>query len=130
MSTLSSTTAISSFGSVTAPMPARVVGKADRVDIADRFTIEQQARIHRAEVVGEMIGGGLARLWTQLRGALRRRAAIAELSSLDDRMLADIGLTRGEIRAAVNSAAGFGPELPVGPGLASSFNDNVGVRAA
>ena len=129
MSTLSSTTAISSFGSVIAPTPARVAGNV-RVDAVDRHTIERQARVHRAEIVGAMVGGGIYRLWTYLRSALRRRAAMAELGALDDRMLADIGLTRSEIRAAVNSAAGFGPDLPVGPGLGASFNDNVGVRAA
>lgn len=128
MSTLSSTTAISSFGSVIAPAPARVAG--NRLEKLDRFAIENQARVHRAAVVGEFIGGGLANLWTYVRSALRRQAAVAELSALDDRMLADIGLTRSEIRAAVNSAAGFGPDLPVGPGMTASFNDNVGVRAA
>jgi uncharacterized protein YjiS (DUF1127 family) len=129
MSSLSSTTAISSFGSVIAPTPARVVGKV-RLDAVDRQAIEQQARIHRAAVVGEFIGGGIANLWGHVRAVLRRRAAVAELSALDDRMLADIGLSRSEIRAAVNSAAGFGPDLPVGPGLPSSFNDNAGLRAA
>jgi uncharacterized protein YjiS (DUF1127 family) len=130
MFSLSSTTAISSFGSVTAPAPARVVGKT-RVDAsADRHAIEQQARIHRAEVVGEMIGGGLASLWGQVRHVLRRRTAIAELSALDDRMLADIGLSRSQIRGVVDSAVGFGPELATGPGLKASFNDNIGRHAA
>ena len=129
MSSLSTTTAISSFGSVTAPAPARVVGKI-RVDGVDRFAIEQQARVYRAEIIGEMIGGGLASLWGHVRRMLRRRAAIAELGALDDRMLADIGLSRSQIRSAVDSAAGFGPELAVGPGLTASFNDNIGRYAA
>ena len=129
MSTLSSAPATASFGSVTAPTPARVAGKV-RIDAVDRLAIEQQARIHRAEIVGEVIGGGIFRLWTYLRSALRRRAAVAELSALDDRMLADIGLSRSGIQAAVNSATGFGPDLPAGLGLASSFNDNAGLRAA
>jgi uncharacterized protein YjiS (DUF1127 family) len=119
MSSLSSTTATSSFGSVSAPAPARVVG-------FDRQAIEQQARIHRAAVMGN----GIAKLWGYVRAVLRHRAAVAELSALDDRMLADIGLSRSEIRAAVNSAAGFGPDLPAGPGLTASFNDNVHTRAA
>ncbi|MBV9833913.1 MAG: DUF1127 domain-containing protein [Alphaproteobacteria bacterium] len=76
------------------------------------------------------MGGGFAKLWRYARSALRRRAAIAELSALDDRMLADIGLSRSEICTAVNSAAGFGPDLPVGPGLTASFNDNIYTRAA
>lgn len=129
MFSLSNTTAISSFGSVTAPAPARVVGKV-RLDAVDRQAIEQQARVHRAQVVGEFIGGGIASLWGQVRRALRRRAAIAELSALDDRMLADIGLSRGQICVAVDSAAGYGPELAVGSGLKASFNDNFGARRA
>jgi uncharacterized protein YjiS (DUF1127 family) len=129
MFSLSSTPAYSSFGSVIAPTPARGAGKV-RLDQVDRQTIEYQARVHRAEVVGEMIGGGIARLWGHVRRALRRRAAVAELSALDDRMLADIGLSRSQIHAAVNSAAGFGPDLPVGPGVTASLNDNIHARAA
>jgi len=129
MSILSSTPAFSSLGSVTAPTPARGAGKV-RLDQVDRQTIEYQARVRRAEVVGEMIGGGIARLWSHARKALRRRAAIAELSALDDRMLADIGLSRSQIHSAVNSAAGFGPDLPAGPGVTKSFNDNVYARVA
>lgn len=128
MSTVSSAPAFSSLGSLTAPTPARVVD--NRLETPDRHTIEQRARVHRAAVVGEFIGGGIAALWAQFRFALRRRAAVAELSALDDRMLADIGLTRGGINAAVDSAAGFGPSLPTGAGFASSFNDNIGARAA
>jgi uncharacterized protein YjiS (DUF1127 family) len=129
MSSLSNTPAISGFGSVTAPTPARVTGKV-RLDTLDRQSIEQQARVQRAAVVGEFIGGGIAHLWRHIRAAVRRRAAVAELSALDDRMLADIGLSRSQICSAVNSAAGFGPDLPVGPGVAASLNDNVYTRAA
>lgn len=129
MFTLSSTPAFSSFGSVIAPTPARGAGNV-RLDQVDRQTIEYQARVRRAEVVGEMIGGGIARLWSYVRTNLKRRAAMAELGALDDRMLADIGLSRSEIRAAVNSAAGFGPDLPVGPGVKASLNDNLYKHAA
>lgn len=129
MFSLSSTPAFSSFGSVIAPTPARGAGNV-RLEQVDRQTIEHQARVRRAEVVGEMIGGGIARLWTGLRASLKRRAAVAELSALDDRMLADIGLSRSEIRAAVSSAAGFGPDLPVGPGVKASLNDNLYKHAA
>lgn len=124
MFSLSSTTATSSFGSVIAPAPARDVGTLNRQ------LVEQEARFRRAQVIGEFVGSGIASLWSQVRRLTRRRAAIAELSALDDRMLADIGLSRSQIRSAVDSAAGFGPELVAGPGLTSSFNDNYGVRAA
>lgn len=129
MFSLSSTTATSSFGSVLAPTPARDVGKV-RLDVVDRLAIEERARAHRAAVIGGFIGGGIATLWRRFRAALRRRAAVAELSGLDDRMLADIGLSRGQIRAAVDSAAGFGPDLPMGPGVVAPFNDNAYRRAA
>lgn len=39
---------------------------------------------------------------------VRRRTATAELMALDDRLLADIGLTRGQIPAVVGSAARAG----------------------
>ena len=39
----------------------------------------------------------------RLIGEIRRRRKLAELSDLDDRVLRDIGLTRGEIREAVNA---------------------------
>jgi uncharacterized protein YjiS (DUF1127 family) len=125
----SSTPAFSSFGSEIAPTPARGADKV-RLDPVDRQTIEYQARVHRAQVVGEMIGGGIANLWGHVRRALRRRKAVAELSALDDRMLADIGLSRSQIRAAVDSAAGFGPDLLVGPGVTRSRNDNTYARVA
>lgn len=37
----------------------------------------------------------------RLVGELRRRRTLSALTELDDRMLRDIGLTRGEIREAV-----------------------------
>lgn len=125
----SSTPVFSSFGSETAPTPARGADKV-RLDLVDRQAIEYRARVHRAEIIGEMIGGGIASLWGHIRTALRRRAAVAELNALDDRMLADIGLSRSQIHAAVDSARGFGPDLPVGPGVTMSLNDNAYSRVA
>jgi len=125
----SSTPAFSSFGSEIAPTPARGADKV-RLDLVDRHAIEYQARVDRAEIIGEMIGGGIARLWGHIRMALRRRAAVAELNALDDRMLADIGLSRGQIQAAVDAAAGFGADLRVGLGTAKPFNDNAHSRVA
>ncbi len=46
-----------------------------------------------------------AGLVARLRSRLRRRAAIRELEALDDRLLADIGLRRRDIRAAVDRQA-------------------------
>jgi len=50
----------------------------------------------RAKPVGVMAG---------LRAWLKRRATIRELQALDDRMLADIGIERGDIEATVERRA-------------------------
>ena len=39
---------------------------ADTVQAIDRFAIEARARHDRAAAMGEMIGGGIARLWQRL----------------------------------------------------------------
>ena len=53
--------------------------------------------------------GGVLAAW---RCRLRRAAAIRELRAWDDRMLKDVGLTRGEIRAAVDGELERGRPLP------------------
>lgn len=96
----------------------------------DRATIERQARFDRAAVIGGWIGGGLAKLIASIRAANRRRAAMAELAALDNRMLADIGISRSEIRAAVSGASGFLPRALGSSAMAPSFNDDAMNRAA
>ncbi|MBL8807500.1 MAG: DUF1127 domain-containing protein [Rhodospirillales bacterium] len=43
------------------------------------------------------IGAGLKKLFARIKSWNERRATFLELEALDDRILADIGLTRGEI---------------------------------
>ncbi|TXL73539.1 DUF1127 domain-containing protein [Vineibacter terrae] len=97
---------------------------------ADRATVEHLARHDRAATVGTWIGSGLAKLIASIRAANRRRQAMAELAALDNRMLADIGISRSEIRAAVSSASGFMPRALNRSSAASSFNDDVVNRVA
>ena len=60
-------------------------------------------------VVADIAGGaplrsietGVSRLVEGFRAARKRRAAIGELSALNDHMLKDIGLHRSEIRSVV-----------------------------
>jgi uncharacterized protein YjiS (DUF1127 family) len=61
------------------------------------------AEAHQAGLV-RATGHALARLGDALFGWVRRARIRAELGSLNDRELADIGLTRGEIDRALDAA--------------------------
>jgi len=62
----------------------------------------RQRVIHNAEAMrAEMIRS----LFRRLVAWVRRRKAVAELQSLDDHMLKDIGISRGEIEHAVHGRA-------------------------
>jgi uncharacterized protein YjiS (DUF1127 family) len=79
------------------------------------FEIERQARIERSLVRGVCVRGVMHAFARGLRALRSRgiplvrdlatkwvlRRAMRELHRLDDRTLADIGLTRGEIESAV-----------------------------
>jgi len=109
--------------------PART-GFGSTLTFADRARLERKARYDRAMAVGAWIGGGVARLVASVRAAHRRRVAMAELSSLDSRMLADIGITHSDIRAAVAGASGFLPRALGTSAAAPSLNDDALNRAA
>jgi uncharacterized protein YjiS (DUF1127 family) len=59
-------------------------------------------RARQDEGADTMLTAMLYDLWTAIRRAQLRRRAIAELSALDDRLLRDIGISRGEIRTAAD----------------------------
>ena len=109
--------------------PART-GFGSTLTFADRAALERKARQDRAAIIGEWIGSGVARLFASVRAAHRRRVAMAELRALDNRMLADIGISRSEIRAAVAGASGFLPRALGTSAAAPSLNDDAVNRAA
>jgi uncharacterized protein YjiS (DUF1127 family) len=85
------------------------------VRTADRATVDaaiRRAHRLRAEAVADYaraaaraLGDWMARLRRSLRDARRRRADIHAMMTLDDRLLADIGLKRSDIKAAVYNGA-------------------------
>ncbi|MBI1775315.1 MAG: DUF1127 domain-containing protein [Proteobacteria bacterium] len=69
----------------------------------DHLAIEREARQLRDENLAAALstfGRVVGRLARRVAAWRERRATYAELVRLDDRMLADIGLNRGEIQAA------------------------------
>ncbi|MGQ0663339.1 MAG: DUF1127 domain-containing protein [Pseudomonadota bacterium] len=70
-----------------------------------RFEAERQ-RAERAAEILVQASQALARLFGAIKAWSNRKATIAELEALDDRLLADIGLTRGTIAQV---AAGLAP---------------------
>jgi uncharacterized protein YjiS (DUF1127 family) len=68
----------------------------------DPIVYATAARRHQARALAEALGAA----WRGLRGWFARRSerrqAIAQLSALDPRLLADIGLRRGDIELAVD----------------------------
>lgn len=100
MSTLAQSPSLPVSGSDRAPAVARTGNHPRAYSPEYRRALEAAAREHRAAVIGSLIGEAIGALSNRIGRVLRRRASMAELGALDDRMLADIGIARGEIHAA------------------------------
>lgn len=74
------------------------MAKSSRID---PLTLALAARRERDAFVAALLSRGVGRLFAGLNGWLRRRRALAELSQLDARMMADIGLDRAAFSAGV-----------------------------
>src|SRR5262249_3293524 len=99
----------------------------------DRRLIEKQARYARAAVVADSFTEALMwmhRRYKQLvdgvKTSFRMRAAEAQLLSMSDRELADIGLSRTDIPFAVrDGASGVSPQIDVVAGEVTAANQNL-----
>ena len=66
--------------------------------------------VRRPSRLGAAIGRGLSRIVASIRQANERRELIRVLSTRDDRLLADIGITRNQIREVADAAVKQGPQ--------------------
>ena len=72
----------------------RMLSPVQRAEVNRR--VIERARAYRAAAIKD--------LFDRLFGWIRQRAAAARLHALDDRMLKDIGLYRGDIETAVRGS--------------------------
>lgn len=74
--------------------------------MSDMKTLTGDSRrdtINDAEALGSVTW--IKALWVRWRALQERRAAIAALANLDDRMLKDMGIERSQIATIVNQGA-------------------------
>jgi uncharacterized protein YjiS (DUF1127 family) len=67
----------------------------------DALALEQAARRDRDAYIGALLSRGVQALTAAASDWLRRRRTFAELSQLDQRLMADIGLDRAAFAAGV-----------------------------
>ncbi|MBT3787202.1 MAG: DUF1127 domain-containing protein [Alphaproteobacteria bacterium] len=71
---------------------------------ANLDVLTAQAQKARAEAIGELVKSGIAAIRQLVNKTVAwnaRRVASAQLMNLDDRMLADIGIGRGDIQSSI-----------------------------
>lgn len=99
----------------------------------ERRLLELRARYARAELMANALGDALlwvgrrcARLVAAIKTDLKLRASEAQLLSMTDRELADIGLARGDVRFAIREAAeGVAPQFDTVTGGMIAANQNL-----
>jgi uncharacterized protein YjiS (DUF1127 family) len=101
---------------------------AHRADVRDIGVLGHAAAAREIPVLGaasmllaafELVSEGFDALNTALGRVIARRRVLAELSALDDRMLKDIGLERGNLDAV------FGAHRPSAVDGLARANDNL-----
>ena len=68
--------------------------------------------VRRPSRLWAVLRRNLSRVVAAIREGRERREVIRELSAKDDRLLADIGITRGQIREVADAAVKRGPLHP------------------
>jgi uncharacterized protein YjiS (DUF1127 family) len=127
--------AIQTFEILTSEIETMEQAKAFKMGLTfeDREMLEMRARTARSEMIAGHIVDGILwigaqfhRLGAWLKAGQRLRVAERQLMSMDDRMLADLGLTRGDVRFAVRRAAeGDAPQFDEVTGYVAPANQNL-----
>jgi len=127
--------AIQSFENLTSEIGAMEQAKAFKLGLTfeDRQRLEMRARTARAEMLAGHIVDGILwvrdqfrRLSARFKADQRLRYAERQLMSMDDRGLADLGLTRGDVPFAVRRAAeGNAPQFDEVTGYTAPANQNL-----
>jgi uncharacterized protein YjiS (DUF1127 family) len=81
----------------------------DPVELEARLAQARRDQAAAVAQLGRSVIDGFKGLFAGFGNSLRRRMAYDELYALDDRMLRDIGLNRGELWAAVEGGVERGP---------------------
>jgi hypothetical protein len=127
--------AIRAFENLTSEIETMEQAKAFKMGMTyeDRHRLELDARTARAEMLAGHIVDGI--LWVRAQfhrlgdwfaAGQRLRIAERQLMSMDDRMLADLGLTRGDVPFAVRRAAeGDAPQFDEVTGYVAPANQNL-----
>ena len=127
--------AIQAFENLTSEIGVMEQAKAFKLGLTyeDRHRLEMHARTARAEMLAGHIADGILwirdqfrRLGARFTAGQQLRYAERQLMAMDDRGLADLGLTRGDVPFAVRRAAeGNAPQFDEVTGYTAPANQNL-----